>query len=98
MLLASNATSKQCKRQARQPANSAACELCSKKAKAQASHASKQVMYASEMQQWNKMPLIGFGVAGNQGSFIIRKRNGAIEQATQTKERNVYRNQSKLAK
>ena len=55
-------------------------------------------MYASEMQQWNKMPLIGFGVAGNQGVFIIRKRNGAIVQATQAKERNVYRNQSKLAK
>jgi hypothetical protein len=55
-------------------------------------------MYASDMQQWNKVPLIGFGVAGNQGSFIIRRRNGAIEQASQATERNVYRNQSKLAK
>ena len=43
-------------------------------------------MYASGMQQWNKEPLIGFGVAGYQGPFIIRKRNGAIEQATQAKE------------
>ena len=43
-------------------------------------------MYASEMQQLNKVPLIGFGVAGNQGLFIMRSRNGAIAQATQSKQ------------
>ena len=83
MPLASNATGTQDNQRTARLVSYAA------KAKAQASHAIKQVMYASDMQQWNKVPLIGFGVAGYQGSFIIRSRNGAIEQATQANGKNV---------
>ena len=42
-------------------------------------------MGASETQQWNKGPIRGFGPAGADRGFIIRRRRRAVKQATQAK-------------